>query len=192
VSSPRLRPFCDGDKPAVAAFDRWASRIAAAGVELAEADLYVVGLLASREARLEALGRELRRERDAGRRLRVVAAERLAAGDMQKALDLAERVFGQQVAAGEEQVEVHARATGTDNVLAFESAGRSLGTVAQRIASVVAKAHRPLTRDALRRRVPASEDDFGRALKEAVAAGAVQRGGAGKKGRPFTYARGGA
>jgi hypothetical protein len=175
----------------MACFDRWAKRITAAGVELGEADLYVIGLVASREARLEALGGELWRERDAGRRLRVVAAERLAAADFGKALDMLERVFGASIGEVEEAEQQRVRATGTDNVLAFDAgAGRALGIVAQRIAAVVAKAARPLTREALRRRVSGNEGDFNRGLKEAIGAGVVRREGLGKKARPYLYAKG--
>jgi hypothetical protein len=179
-------------------FDRWKARLEALGIEVQEADGYVLGLLASREARLEELVLDLRRERDPSRRLRVVACERLAAADMGKALEYAEKVFGASLSEpGETQVhgEQELTGTGTDGarVLAFEPAPtRALGVVAGRIVAALSKAARPLTRAALRRCVAGSEDDFGRALREVIAAGVVKRQGSGKKARPFTYSRGGA
>lgn len=182
----RPRPFCDRDKAATAAFDLWVGRLETLGVELQDADAYVVGLLASREARLEGLVAELRREKDGGRRLRLLAAERLAAQDMAKALDQAERVFG--AVTVEDAVEQARQATGTDgaNVIAFASK-RGPSPVAQRIAATVAKASRPLTKDALRRRVSGAEGDFLRGLREAVDAGTVIRTGHGRKGSPYVY-----
>lgn len=191
MRSPSLQPeegrqsfmigssFCNGSKAASAARARWASRIEAARVELTEADLYVVDLLASREARLEDLRRELRRERDADRWLRVVQAERLAAADMAKALDQADRVLG--IVIGQEDEEPARR----DN-------DRQRGIVAQRIASAVARESQPLTRAELRRRVAGSENDFGEGLREALLSAAVVRNGAGKRGRPYTYSKPGA
>jgi hypothetical protein len=185
VTEP-LRPFCE-DKRSAAAFDRWAARLEAAGVELGEADRFVVGLLASREVRLEGLVAELRREKDAGRRLRLIAAERLAAQDMAKALDQAERTYGSAVEGAAAEVEEQA-ATGTEGgrVLAFAPAG-GLSAVAQRIAAAVEKSSRPLTKDALRRRVAGSQDDFLRGVKEAERAGAIVRSGSGRRGSPFTF-----
>lgn len=180
----RPRPFCT-DKAAASAFDRWVGRLEAMGIELQEADNYVIGLLASREARLEGLVAELRRERDAGRRLKLIAAERLAAADMAKALDQAERVFGASV--GEAVVEPRAAATGTDgNVIPFVSKV-GLSPTAQRLVGALAKAGAPLTREALRRRVSGSQNAFLAALREAVAAGALVRSGSGRKGAPHVY-----
>jgi hypothetical protein len=191
ASARSARPFCDGSKALRDAFDRWAGRLSALGVELEEPDRFVVGLLASREVRLEALGAELRRERDSGRRLRIVAAERLAAADMQKALDQAERAFGAAVA--EDEVPARAKATGTDGgrVVPFVSASaRGLGQHAQRIVAALAKAPRPMTKAQLRRAVPGGQSEFTRGLREAVDVRAVMRCGRGSKGRPYVYQRG--
>jgi hypothetical protein len=188
TDAPRqaARPFCSS-RAAAAAFDAWVTRLEALGLTLADADRYVVGLLASREALLEGLGAELRRERDSGRRLRLVSAERLAALDMAKALDLAERTFGGAVAEEEP-----ARATGTDGrVLAFAAPTlRGLGAHAQRIASVVGKSPRPLTHAQLRQAIAGSEGDFREGLRSAVKAKAIARRGRGKKGSPYVYTRG--
>lgn len=70
------------------------------------------------------------------------------------------------------------------------TSGSALSAVAGRIVAAVAKASRPLTKDALRRRVAGSEDDYRRGLREALAAGQVKREGLGRKGRPFLYSRG--
>lgn len=191
--SAKARPFCS-DAAAGACFDAWVKRLEGLGIELQESDGYVIGLLASREVRLEQLAHAVAIERDGSVQLRLVSAERLAAQDMARALDQAERVFGASVAEGAavEQREA-VSATGTDGrVLPFASKGSGLSPVSQRIAAVVAKASRPLTKDALRRRVSGSEDDFLRGLREAVAAGAVVRSGLGRKGAPYLYARGGA
>jgi hypothetical protein len=107
-------------------------------VELGEADRFVVGLLASREARLESLIKELGREADVGRRLRLAAAERLAAQDMARALDQAERIFGGAAGRTEAPIEEHS-AMGTEGgrVLAFAPAAAGLSPAAQRIVAVL-------------------------------------------------------
>ena len=188
------RPFCDSDPAAVVCFDRWVKRLEALGVELGEADRYVVGVVASREARLEQLAAAVSSASDGALQLQLVQAERLAAQDVGRGLDLLERTFGASVGevAVEEREAVSVSATGTDGrVLAFAARG-GLSPVAQRIAATCARSSRPLTKDALRRRVSGSQDDFLRGLKEAVGAGGVVRTGVGKKGRPYLYARGGA
>ena len=187
------RPFCGADPAAVQCFDAWVRRLEGRGVELGEADRYVVGIIASREARLEQLAAAVSSAVDGALQLQLVAAERLAAQDVARGLDLLERTFGGSV--GEVAVEERQAvgATGTDGrVLPFASKGAGLSPVAQRIAAVVSKTSSRLTKDALRRRVPGSEDDFLRGLREAVAAGTVVRSGLGRKRHPYLYARGGA
>jgi len=178
------RPFC-ATAEACARFDAWCSRLRGLGVELADTDLELVGVIASRQARLAALGEELAREADPDRRLRIGAAERMAALDVLKALDAAERAWGGVAVEGEAEPAVVQR-TGTDDgrVVPFRAPG--LGVVAQRVAAAVAKAG-PLTKGELRRRVPGAQGAFLRGLREALAAGAVVREGDGRKGRPFKY-----
>jgi hypothetical protein len=185
MNDPQPRPFCEGSKELRETFDRWVARLAEAEVELTDADRVLIGVVASREVRLEALGRELRREKDSGRRLRVIAAERLAAQDMSKALDQLVRTFG---AAAAEEETVAARGTGTDGgrVLSFEARPQGLGRLAQRIVAALGK--RPLTKAQIRRLVSGSRSDFARGLQEAVDSGSVVRSGSGRKGRPFVYA----
>jgi hypothetical protein len=64
---------------------------------------------------------------------------------------------------------------------------RGPSTLAQRIAATVAKAGRPLTKEALRRRVSGAEGDFLAGLREALDAGVVTRTGRGCKGSPYMY-----
>lgn len=183
-------PAILADEASRSAFDLWLTRLHRLGIEVDRAgpDGDLVALVASRQARLSALAGELAAERDPDRRLRIGAAERLAAGDYARALDLVERAFGSRVElAAEEPDEL--RATGTDgNVLPFQAPGVRSKT-AQRIVAVVAKAGAPLTLAQLRRRVPGSENDWRRGLAEVVAAGAVTRSGRGIKGSPFSFTR---
>ena len=92
------RPFCGSDPAAVACFQFWRSRLEALGVVLDEADLRVVGLVASRETRLEQLAAAVAGELDGGTQLRLVEAERKAWADVVAAFDLVERTFGAVVA----------------------------------------------------------------------------------------------
>lgn len=110
--------------------------------------------------------------------------QRLAAGDMHKALDLLERTFGGAVA--EVEAEPARQATGTDgaDVLPFR-ARSGLGAVAQRI--VAAAKARPLTKAQLRTRVRGGQGEFLRGLREAIDAGALRRDGSGTKARPYLY-----
>jgi hypothetical protein len=185
-------PAILADEAARSAFDLWLTRLHRLGITVDRAgpDGDLVALVATRQARLEALASELARERDPDRRLRIGSAERLAAGDYARALDLVERAFGSRVEVAAEEPD-QLRATGTDdgNVLAFQAPGvRS--KAAQRIVAVVAKAGAPLSLAQLRRRVPGSQGDWRRGLREAVDAGAVARSGRGHKGSPFLYSRG--
>ena len=179
-------PFCK-TAAARAAFGAWRKRLEALGVELADADRYVVGLLASREARLDELTGDLARCKDESRRLRLVAAERLAAGDMQRALELVHRTYG-AAEADEQEAGVLQAATGTHGrVVAFRQRG-GLGPLAQRLAAAVAGG--ALTKAELRRRVRGSQGQFLDGLREALADGAIRRTGTGRRGRPFKYERG--
>jgi hypothetical protein len=165
------------------AFAAWTRRLADLGVELGEPDLYLVGLIASREARLTELADDLAACKDEGRRLRIIAAERLAAGDMAKALDQAERVFGARVTEGlPENVKRAAESGGS--VVAFPQKPRSV--TGQRIVVQLQKAG-PMGMTALRKAVRGNEGDFRRGLHEAVKLGSILREGSGTKSRPFTY-----
>jgi hypothetical protein len=186
-AQPERRPFCP-DKLAAEAFDRWRTRLAALGLELSDGDLYVLGVAASREARLESLAIDLKREKDAGRRLKLVAAERLAAADMTRVLDLLGRTYGTAVADPVPEVEEATGTEGETRVLPFSSAAtHGLGPTAARIVAALQRAGRPLTKGALRRRVPGNQGHFLDGLKEAERAGAIVRGGVGRKGKPFTF-----
>jgi hypothetical protein len=175
-------PFC-ATPAAVAAFKRWRARLEAASVQLGEPDAYVVGLVASREARLEELSGELARCKRPERRLRLLQQERLAAADMQKALDLLDRTYGG--AATEAAAPVRATGTG-GRVVAFPQ--RGLGPMAQRIVAAADKGV-ALTKAQLRERIRGSQGDFLRGLREALAVGALARGGAGSRTRPYVYRR---
>lgn len=149
---------------------------------LGEADSYPLALTALAESRLEELGQELATCRDRDRRLRLLAAERLAAQDMAKGLDLLERTFGGAIGEA-----VPLKATGTGGrVLDFPRPG--LGPLAQRLVAAVADGA-PLTKAELRSRVRGNQGDFLRGLREALAAGALQKEGAGSRARPFKYRR---
>jgi hypothetical protein len=182
-------PFCRS-KAERAAYRRWAGRLEHLGVELGAADVFVVALLATREARLEDLGRRLVQCRDETRRLRLIAAERLAAADMAKALDAAERAFGGLVEDVAVVQGTSVRATGTGQVVTFPTGAEEKrpGPLAQRIFAVLA-GERPLTKAELRRRVAGAQGDFLRGLREALSAGLVKRSGQGTKARPFRYGR---
>ena len=180
------RPFCS-TKPAREAFDRWRTRLDSLGVELGEADGYLLGLLATREARLEELAAELVRSKDdMTLRLRLVAAERMAAQDMARALDQAERHFGSRV----EAMPAQAVATGTGGrVVSFPTPapGTPASVTGQRIVAVLARSRKALTKAELRRRVPGNQGDFLRGLREAEQTGAAAKDGAGTRSRPFRY-----
>jgi hypothetical protein len=178
-------PFCT-TPAAKRAFAAWQKRLEALGVELGEPDTYLVGLIASREARLEELAGELARCKDEGRRLRIVAAERLAAGDMAKALDQAERVFGPRVAEGAPAIRKAAHEGGSSIVPFPTRAGSMAG---QRIVVALTKGG-PMRKEALRKLVPGNQGDFLRGLKEAMASGAVVREGTGTKTAAFVYRAG--
>ncbi len=180
-----MRPFC-GDERTRRAFDAWCKRIERASValDLETAGAHLVVLLASREVRLEALQERLRRSK--GTDLELVRAERLAAGDMVRTLDLVERVLGPRVAAREPALE----ATGTTGtVVSFPVKLKS--ATGQRIAAALAVSPRALLKAELRAVVPGRQDQFLVGLAEAVRSGAVRRSGSGRKKDPYRYGRGG-
>lgn len=189
-----LRPFCASDPAAREAFDGWVERLRAVGVEVGEADAFIVGLLAVRTARLEQLSRAIAAEADGATQLKLVEAERRAAAAVQASLDHLERALGVAAAA---EAPAQLRATGTSGpapgrVISFAvSSAKPKSALGQRLAAAVARSAAPLTMAALRRSVAGSEGDFRRALRDALACGAVRREGSGTKGRPFVYLRGG-
>jgi hypothetical protein len=174
-------PFCT-TPIAKRAYAGWTERLEALGVELGEPDTFLVGLLASREARLQELARDLARRKDESRRLKIISAERLAAQDMAKALDQAERIFGSRVT--EDVPEAVRKAMGKASVVPFPK--RPGSVTGQRIVVALTKAG-ALRKDALRRAVSGSQGDFLRGLKEALQSGAVVREGSGTKIAPYTY-----
>jgi len=175
-------------------FDAWCRRLEAAGVELNEADLRIVGLVASRECRLTQLAAAVAGELDGAAQLALVREERLAASAMAAAIDLLERTFGVQAEAVRP---VELQATGTagrgGRVVAFAGAASKVKTAAgQRIVAAVNGAAHGLTFPALRRSVAGSQGAFRAGLREAVACGAIRREGRGTRGAPFVYLPGGA
>lgn len=183
-------PFCR-TAGAKAAYRRWCDRLKRLGVELGEADVFAVALLASREARLEELTRALAAcRRDQDLRLRLVTRERLAASDMARALDAAERAFGGMVEEAAVAQGVTVRATGTGRVVPFPAGGdqKPLGVTAQRIVVALAGGE-VLTKAELRRRVAGTQGDFLRGLREVLAGGQVRRSGSGSKVSPYKYRR---
>jgi hypothetical protein len=174
-----------------AAFSAWRARLEALGLELGEADDYVLGLLACREVRLRDLTRVVARSKGSDK-LRAIAAERMASADFAKALDMAERLFGAR--AGEQEQEQAVVATGTagGRVVPFRAASPTkAGPVAQqRIVAALAPGM-VLTKAELRKRVPGAQGAFLAGLKAAVTAGAIVREGQGTKSRPYRYRRAG-
>lgn len=175
-------PFCR-TKGARAAFERWRSRVVAAGAAVTDADTYVLGLAANRESRLEELVDALAKCKDDGRRLRLISAERLAAGDMAKALELLERTYGAAVPAVQE---LRATGTGGGPRLVSFPPPTGLGVLGQRIVQAL-RAHGGQTKAELRQRVTGSEDAFLRGLKAALALHMVKRTGKGTKVVPYRY-----
>jgi hypothetical protein len=185
VSDPA--PFCT-TPAARQAFVAWQKRLGALGVELGEPDTFLLGLISSREARLQELAQDLADCKDEGRRLRITAAERLAAGDFAKALDQAERIFGPRVTEGEPQA-VKLAAQSGGSVVAFPA--RPGSVAGQRIVAALTKGG-PMKKDDLRLRVAGNQGAFLRGLNEAVKGGAVVREGSGTKSRPYVYRAAGA
>jgi len=196
VTEP-ARPFCEGSEASRAAFDAWVRRLQALGLEVGEADAYVVGLCASREVRLTQLAAAVAGELDGGTQLRLIQAERLAAADVASSLDHLERVFGVAAEAVPKPAQLRATGTGgpapSGKVISFAGASESKPKTAigQRLAAAVARSSAPLTMPALRRTVQGSEGDFRRGLRDALACGAIRRDGSGTRGKPFVYLRGG-
>ena len=185
-----MRPFCESG-PAAMAFDSWVKRLEALGVELAETDLFVVGLVASRQTNLEALRARLA---EAEAPAALLAEERAAAKAFAEALDRAERVLGARAGEVAEALPV---AVGGGRVLRLvaheDAAPRNRGrvVVAERIL-VALGAGRALTRDELRAKVRGSKGEFLAQLKVLVRQGRVVAEGAGVKGSPRRYSIGGA
>ena len=196
MTAEASRPFCGADPAAVACFDGWRGRLEGLGVVLDEADLRVVGLVASRETRLEQLAAAVAGELDGGAQLRLVEAERKAWADVVAAFDLVERTFGGVVAEAVARPAA-LRATGTSGpaprVLAFAGASdtKPRTTTGQRIAAAVCSSSAPLTFAGLRRAVKGSQNDLRAGLRDALACGAIRREGRGSKGRPYLYRPGG-
>lgn len=178
-----VAPFCT-TRAAKAAYAGWWARLEGAGVELGEPDTFLVGLIASREARLQELAHALAKCKDESHRLRIVAAERLAAGDVARVLDQAQRVYGPRAVEGVPSIR---KAAAGSSVVAFPL--RPGSVTGQRIVVALTKGG-PMRKDALRVAVPGNQGDFLRGLKEAVASGAVTREGTGTKTAPFHYRAG--
>lgn len=182
------RPFCS-DPDAARCFDAWVKRLEDLGLELNPADLYAIGLLASREANLEALRADLA---TAAPKLRVKLeqAEARAARAFGAALDRGERIFGPRVVETEER-HLAAAVGGEGRVLRLvhdhepRPAMRGQDALAARI--LAALAGERLTKVELRKRVHGGQSEFLRALKELIEAGSVLREGRGRRGYPATY-----
>jgi hypothetical protein len=175
-------PFCAGDRDAELAFSAWLKRVEALGIEVGDADLYVIGVLASREAALERLRRAVvKKKLNVG----LVAAERLAASAFTRALEQAERVFGSRVVA------TPAAGGGAGKVVAMELPRGVKGpvAVAQRIKFALVTG--ALTKAELGARVQGDTTTFFAQLRALVKSGEIVRDGQGTKGSPFRYRRAG-
>lgn len=131
---------------------------------------------------------------DGALQLQLVQAERLAASDVARGLDLLERTFGVQAEGARDPVKVAATGAGDSGgrVVAFTGGSSKPKTKGgQRIVAAVVNAGRGLTLAALRRSVAGSQNAFRAGLREAVACGAIRREGQGTRGRPFVYLPGG-
>jgi hypothetical protein len=177
----KRRPFCS-DAAASAAFQRWVRHFESLGVELNEADRLLVGLLASREANLQALRTAIGRAR-IDRRLELEIAEDRAARAFGLALDRAERVLAPRCNAEEEKDP--ALAAGAEGrVLSF--ARRSPDAVERRIVAALSTG-RSSTKAELRARVKGGQKEFLAAIRNLVAEGKVDVEGRGRRGYPRRY-----
>jgi len=184
-SRPRQRsrrPFC-GDAAAARAFDGWVGRLESQGVELNDADRLLVGLVASRQANLEALRRAIGRA-GIDRRLALEIAEDRAARAFGAAMDRAERVFGPRI-VDEAAVSLPA-AVGEGPRGRLALVPRRVGAVEARILATLEGGVR-LSKTELRARVAGGQSEFLRALRELVADGRVVREGLGRRNHPKRY-----
>jgi hypothetical protein len=186
------RPFCTDDV-AASCFDWWATHLESLGIALDDADAYVVGLLASREANLRALRVVLAGASAPDPRL--LAAEARAARDFAEELDRSERVFGARIAVAVEAGATRLVAVGGGRVipmperstLRLAPRGRGAEVVAGRITSALATAPGALTKRELQKAVRGDTSTILRALADLLAAGKVKSEGAGRKGNPRRY-----
>jgi hypothetical protein len=191
-------PFCEA-RPARRAFDAWCARLEDLGVVLGAADLFVIGLVASREVRLADLQLAVKRERFMDTKLKLIEAERKASALFQSGLDLLERTFGARAAAAAAAPRALALAVGAGRVLPMRPKLASLAGVRKaapnkgaeavkaRILAAVARARAPLTKQELRLQVQADDGTFLRVLGELVKAGQVARSGRGVRSQPHRY-----
>ncbi len=191
-----LRPFCPSAK-AAKALAAWTSRLEGLGIELAEADRYVIAVVASREAALEDLQVELKLTRDLGLRLKIHEAARRASLAFAAGLELLERTFGARV--GSVGVQPIAVGGGSARVIPMplHLAGKPVSpknkgaaAVEARLLTAISRAEqagRPTTREALIGSVRGDKNTVLRMLRELVASGRVRKIGRGSKGNPYRY-----
>jgi len=174
-------PFCDAPA-ARAAFDRWIQRLSALGLELSDADRYLVGVLASREATLQALRAEVA-VATGDALIRLAAAEDRASRGFVLALNRCQQEFEPRVSA-ELDLPVavgEGRATPA-RVIQF-------GTADDRVKARIIEAlgGGRLGKETLRERVPGAQQVFLRALKTLIASGQVAAAGRGTRGAARRY-----
>lgn len=179
------RPFCTSTD-AAARFDNWRARLEGQGVELNEADLFVVGLLASRESNLEAL-RQAIASADPVTLVKLELAEDRAARAFGLAMDRAERVFAPRIIEAVEPEAPRAQAPGRVLVMQPRSGDTALDAIVARLLKALDGGVR-LTKAELRARVRGSQPEFLRAMNLLVEQGRLVRDGHGRRGRPHTYA----
>ena len=185
-----IRPFCAGDREREKAYEGWMARLERAGFEATEADAFVIGLVASREVKLERLRKLLQKAKQPVDVLRIGEAERRAAGDLRATLEFLERAVGERldegaVEAGEEKLAV---VGGGRKVLAMPARKHTASMAAgDRIKAALARAKRPLTKPEIRKRVPGDAQAFLGALKKLHATGEITRKGRGVNRSPFRY-----
>ena len=185
-----LRPFCS-TAAAVAMFDAWVLRLESQGCELNDADRYVVALLATREADLETVRRDLAAEADVKARLALLAAEDRLCRAFGAALDRAERTFSGRM-AGEGEIELpQAAGEGRRMLRIVPTPAPSGGAAAQeRMQKRILEALDggvTLTKAALRSSVRGGQKEFLAALRLLVSNGCVKTSGRGRRNYPKTY-----
>ncbi len=191
-------PFCPSAQARRAAA-AWAARLEALGVQLAEADRYVVAIVASREAALEDLQLQLKRTREVGLRLRIHEATRRASLAFAAGLELLERTFGARVGGVALPVAVGGGTAKVLPLVPLRIAGRATprnkgaAAVEARLLAAIGRAERagrPPSKGALCAAVRGDSGTVLRVLNQLVSSGQVRKIGRGSKGNPFRYGLG--
>ena len=178
-------PFCDAPA-ARAAFDRWIQRLSALGLELSDADCFLIGTLAATEVTLTRLQAALAAA-EGDDILKWAQATDRAGRAFLLALDRCQKEFEPRLAEAEEALPVavgESRATPA-RVIPFVTAGSAENRVQDRIARALGAER--LTKAELRTRVPGAQQVFLQALKALVAGGKVGVDGRGTRGFARRY-----